>query len=68
MLSLQVLRSLEIRNLQSIGRGLRKAEGKDSMRLFDIADDLQCDNFTLRHLKERINTYNEKTFLRTKTI
>ena len=51
-----------IRNLQSIGRGLRKAEGKDSMRLFDIADDLQCDNFTLRHLKERINTYNEENF------
>ena len=51
-----------IRNLQSIGRGLRKAEGKDSMRLFDIADDLQCDNFTLRHLKERINTYNEEQF------
>ena len=51
-----------IRNLQSIGRGLRKTEGKDSMRLFDISDDLQCDNFTLRHLKERINTYNEENF------
>ena len=51
-----------IRNLQSIGRGLRKTEGKDSMRLFDIADDLRCDNFTLRHLKERINTYNEEQF------
>ena len=32
------------------------------MRLFDIADDLQCDNFTLSHLKERINTYNEENF------
>ena len=51
-----------IRNLQSIGRGLRKTDGKDSMRLFDIADDLQCDNFTLSHLKERINTYNEENF------
>ena len=51
-----------IRNLQSIGRGLRKTEGKDSMRLFDIADDLQCDNYTLNHLKERINTYNEENF------
>ena len=51
-----------IRNLQSIGRGLRKTEGKDSMRLFDIADDLGYDNFTLRHLKERINTYNEEQF------
>ena len=51
-----------IRNLQSIGRGLRKTDGKDSMRLFDIADDLGCDNFTLAHLKERINTYNEENF------
>ena len=51
-----------IRNLQSIGRGLRKADGKDSMRLFDIADDLQCENHTLNHLKERINIYNEESF------
>jgi superfamily II DNA or RNA helicase len=51
-----------IRNLQSIGRGLRKTEGKSEMRLFDIADDLQCDNFTLGHLKERINIYNEENF------
>ena len=51
-----------IRNLQSIGRGLRKTDGKDSMRLFDIADDLGYDNFTLAHLKERINTYNEENF------
>lgn len=51
-----------IRNLQSIGRGLRKTEGKDSMRLFDISDDLQCENHTLNHLKERINIYNEESF------
>lgn len=51
-----------IRNLQSIGRGLRKGKGKDSMRLFDIADDLQCDNYTLAHLKERINIYSEENF------
>ena len=51
-----------IRNLQSIGRGLRKAEGKDNMRLFDIADDLKCNNYTLAHLKERINIYNEENF------
>ncbi len=51
-----------IRNLQSIGRGLRKTEGKESMRLFDIADDLQCENYTLNHLKERINIYNEENF------
>ena len=32
------------------------------MRLFDIADDLQCDNYTLRHLKDRIKIYNEERF------
>ncbi len=51
-----------IRNLQSIGRGLRKVDGKNEMRLFDIADDLQCDNYTLGHLKDRINIYNEEKF------
>ncbi len=51
-----------IRNLQSIGRGLRKVDGKENMRLFDIADDLQCDNYTLGHLKDRINIYNEESF------
>ena len=52
----------KIRNLQSIGRGLRKVEGKDSMRLFDIADDLGYKNYTLGHLKDRINIYNEENF------
>ena len=51
-----------IRNLQSIGRGLRKVDGKDSMRLFDIADDLGYENYTLGHLKDRINIYNEERF------
>ena len=51
-----------IRNLQSIGRGLRKAEGKTKMKLFDISDDMQCENHTLNHLKERINIYNEENF------
>ena len=52
-----------IRNLQSIGRGLRKTDDKDSMRLFDIADDLQNKNYTLSHLKDRINIYNEENFV-----
>ena len=38
------------------------------MRLFDIADDLQCDNYTLEHLKERINIYSEENFIRVKTV
>ena len=32
------------------------------MKLFDISDDLQCNNHTLNHLKERINIYNEEGF------
>ena len=51
-----------IRNLQSIGRGLRKTDGKDKLRLLDISDDLQCENYTLNHLKDRINIYNEERF------
>jgi len=54
-----------IRNLQSIGRGLRQSEHKDSAKLFDIADDLSYNkkrNFTLNHFIERINIYNEEGF------
>jgi superfamily II DNA or RNA helicase len=55
----------KIRNLQSIGRGLRLNEGKDSCTLFDIADDLHWKswkNHTLNHFIERIKTYNEEHF------
>ena len=54
-----------IRNLQSIGRGLRKSDTKESMILYDIADDLQYKkkvNYTLRHLYERVKIYNEEQF------
>ena len=55
-----------IRVLQSIGRGLRKAKGKESVLLYDIADDFRKngsrENFTLRHLAERIKFYVEEDF------
>ena len=54
-----------IRNLQSIGRGLRKSETKEAMTLYDIADDFQYKksvNYTLRHLYERVKIYNEEQF------
>ena len=54
-----------IRNLQSIGRGLRKGSRKDKAVLIDIADDLQWKqrrNFTLNHFVERIKIYNEEKF------
>ena len=53
-----------VRNLQSIGRVLRKGEGKDIATLYDIADDIsgRRDNYTLRHLYERIAIYQEENF------
>ena len=55
----------KIRNLQSIGRGLRKSDSKDSATLYDIADDMSWKskkNFTLLHFMERIKIYNEEKF------
>ena len=54
-----------IRNLQSIGRGLRMGENKSQATLYDIADDLthrDKKNYTLGHFQERINIYNEEGF------
>ena len=54
-----------VRTLQSIGRGLRKSETKDSATLFDIADDFSHKskrNFTINHFQERINIYAEEEF------
>ena len=54
-----------IRVLQSIGRGLRTSANKDSIRLFDLSDDLSYKskiNFTLNHFNERLNIYNEEQF------
>jgi superfamily II DNA or RNA helicase len=54
-----------IRNLQSIGRGLRTSESKDRCKLFDLGDDLSWKtkkNFTLLHLAERIKIYNDEHF------
>lgn len=54
-----------VRNLQSIGRGLRTSETKASCKLYDIGDDLSWKtkkNFTLLHLAERIKIYNDEHF------
>jgi len=54
-----------IRNLQSIGRVLRKGEGKDIATLYDIADDISSEhrkNYTLLHLKKRTEIYKEENF------
>jgi superfamily II DNA or RNA helicase len=54
-----------IRNLQSIGRVLRKGKNKTKAVLYDISDDCTLNsrkNYTLNHLIERIKIYNEENF------
>ena len=51
-----------IRNLQSIGRVLRVGNGKTIATLYDIADDIGGQNYTIKHLNERVNIYNEENF------
>ena len=54
-----------IRNLQSIGRVLRKGNNKTKATLYDIADDISYKsrkNYTLNQLIERIKIYNEENF------
>ena len=55
----------KIRNLQSIGRVLRKGDHKTKAVLYDIADDISRGakrNYTLNHLVERVKIYNEENF------
>ena len=54
-----------IRNLQSIGRVLRKGIDKDTATLYDIADDLTIGsrkNYTLNHFIERVKIYVQEQF------
>lgn len=55
----------KIRNLQSIGRGLRIGDNKVSCNLYDIGDDMTWrtrNNYTLLHMKERIKMYSDEKF------
>ena len=55
----------QIKVLQSIGRGLRKADNERATSLFDIADDLQWKrnkNYTLEHAAVRISMYTKEHF------
>jgi superfamily II DNA or RNA helicase len=54
-----------IRNLQSIGRGLRIGDNKTKATLFDISDDLRIgkhNNYTLNHFIERVKIYDDEKF------
>lgn len=54
-----------IRNLQSIGRGLRRGDKKVECKLYDIGDDMVWKarkNYTLLHMIERLKIYNDEHF------
>ncbi len=54
-----------VRNLQSIGRGLRIGDNKTEAVLYDIADDFRIGkhvNFVLKHFGERVKIYDEEKF------
>ena len=48
-----------VRVIQSIGRGIRKAEDKDYVRVIDITSNLK---YSKRHLTKRKQFYNEQQF------
>ena len=55
----------QIRVLQSIGRGLRKADDGSDTTLYDLTDDLHWGkkkNYTLNHSKERLQVYSKEKF------
>lgn len=55
----------KIKNLQSIGRVLRKGDDKDSAILFDISDDFRTGSYvntTLKHFTERVAIYDSEKF------
>jgi len=55
----------KIRNLQSIGRGLRTTDSKTQATLFDIVDDLRIGkhrNFLLKHFIIRTQIYHDEKF------
>ena len=55
----------KIRNLQSIGRGLRTHKNKDHLKLIDIGDDFRYKskvNYAFRHFEERYKLYIREGF------
>ena len=54
-----------IRNIQSIGRVLRKGGDKYKAGLYDIVDDLSTksyENYAIKHFKERAKIYDDEGF------
>jgi len=49
---------------QSIGRGMRLLEGKETVNIIDIVDDFSYekhDNYLLKHGKSRLEFYTQYT-------
>lgn len=53
-----------IRTIQSIGRGLRKAEDKDHVEIYDISG---TNKFSSRHYRERLTYYKEVEYPHSET-
>lgn len=54
-----------IRNLQSIGRGLRKHDSKSELTVYDISDNLSTKsfiNYSVKHFQERYRQYVQEKF------
>ena len=55
----------KIKLLQSIGRGLRKPDNRQPLRVIDIVDDLTCGtrrNYSLLHAQKRTEIYMKEGF------
>lgn len=55
----------KIRNIQSIGRGLRLHDSKEYLELFDVSDDLSFkgkSNYSMKHAEERFKQYINEHF------
>lgn len=55
----------KVKNLQSIGRALRKGDNKEKATLYDIVDDLsngKKQNHAIKHFMSRIEIYNKEKF------
>jgi len=55
----------EILIKQSLGRGMRKMDGKDKVNVIDFVDDFSTgkyQNYLLKHSKERIEIYKKEFF------
>ena len=48
-----------VRTIQSIGRGLRRAEDKDHVEIFDISG---TNKYSAKHLRERLQYYKEAQY------